>query len=161
MYHLEARSPRAKCWQGRFFQRATRKTVCLTPSSWQFAGSVWYSLVSGASFWALSSLSRGIWCSPCRYVCVQSPLSSKGTSHTGLGAHLIPESLCEVKVLVAQSRPILPPHGLWPARLLCPWNSPGKNNGVGCHFLLQTSSQPRDQTHISCTSRQILYRLSH
>ena len=28
-------------------------------------------------------------------------------------------------------------HGLWPARLLRPWNSPGKNTGVGCHFLLQ------------------------
>ena len=23
------------------------------------------------------------------------------------------------------------------ARLLCPWNSSGKNTGVGCHFLLQ------------------------
>ena len=29
------------------------------------------------------------------------------------------------------------PHGLQPARLLCPWDSPGKNTGVGCHFLLQ------------------------
>ena len=29
------------------------------------------------------------------------------------------------------------PHGLYPARLLCPWNFPGKNIGVGCHFLLQ------------------------
>ena len=28
-------------------------------------------------------------------------------------------------------------HGLQPARLLCPWDSPGKNTGVGCHFLLQ------------------------
>ena len=28
------------------------------------------------------------------------------------------------------------PHGLWPARLLCPWHSPGKNTGTGCHFLL-------------------------
>ena len=27
--------------------------------------------------------------------------------------------------------------GLEPARLLCPWDSPGKNTGVGCHFLLQ------------------------
>ena len=29
--------------------------------------------------------------------------------------------------------------GLQPARLrlLCPWNSPGKNTGVGCHFFLQ------------------------
>ena len=24
-----------------------------------------------------------------------------------------------------------------PARLLCPWDSPGKKTGVGCHFLLQ------------------------
>ena len=27
---------------------------------------------------------------------------------------------------------------LWdPARLFCPWDSPGRNTGVGCHFLLQ------------------------
>ena len=24
-----------------------------------------------------------------------------------------------------------------PAKLLCPWDSPGKNTGVGCHALLQ------------------------
>ena len=29
------------------------------------------------------------------------------------------------------------PHGLQPTRLLCPWNFPGNNNGVGGHFLLQ------------------------
>ena len=29
------------------------------------------------------------------------------------------------------------PHGLWPARLLSPWAFPGKDTGVGCHFLLQ------------------------
>ena len=33
--------------------------------------------------------------------------------------------------------PLLQPHGLWLTRLLCPWNSPGKNTGVGFHFLLQ------------------------
>ena len=27
-------------------------------------------------------------------------------------------------------------YGLQPARQLCPWDSPGKNTGVGCHFLL-------------------------
>ena len=27
--------------------------------------------------------------------------------------------------------------GLWSARILCPWDSPGKNTGVSCHFLLQ------------------------
>ena len=25
----------------------------------------------------------------------------------------------------------------WTTRLLCPWDSPGKNTEVGCHFLLQ------------------------
>ena len=29
------------------------------------------------------------------------------------------------------------PYGLWLARLLCPRDSPGKNDEVGCHFLLQ------------------------
>ena len=29
------------------------------------------------------------------------------------------------------------PYRRQPARLLCPWDSPGKNTGVGCHFLLQ------------------------
>ena len=31
----------------------------------------------------------------------------------------------------------LRPRGPQPTRLLHPWNSPGKNTGVGCHFLLQ------------------------
>ena len=29
------------------------------------------------------------------------------------------------------------PHRWQPTRLLCPWDSQGKNTGVGCHFLLQ------------------------
>ena len=29
------------------------------------------------------------------------------------------------------------PFGLQPTRLLCPWDSPGKNTGVVCHALLQ------------------------
>ena len=29
------------------------------------------------------------------------------------------------------------PHRQQPTRLLCLWDSPGKNTGVGCHFLLQ------------------------
>ena len=40
--------------------------------------------------------------------------------------------------LVAQSCWILlRPHGLQPTRLLCSRDFPGKNTGVGCHFLLQ------------------------
>ena len=29
------------------------------------------------------------------------------------------------------------PHRWQPTKLPCPWDSPGKNTGVGCHFLLQ------------------------
>ena len=38
---------------------------------------------------------------------------------------------------VIKACPTLGPHGLEPTRLLCPWNFPSKNTGVGCHFLLQ------------------------
>ena len=45
----------------------------------------------------------------------------------------------------------LRPHGLQPARLLCPWDSPSKNTGVGCHALLQGNlpnpgTEPRSPT---------------
>ena len=43
----------------------------------------------------------------------------------------------------------LRPHGQWLTRLLCPWNSPGKSTGVGCHCLLQGIFPPRDQTWVS------------
>ena len=36
-----------------------------------------------------------------------------------------------------QSCLTLRPHGRQPSRLRRPWNSPGKNTGVGCHFPLQ------------------------
>ena len=45
-------------------------------------------------------------------------------------------SLCACKVASVMSDSLRLP-GLWPARLLCPWDSPGKNIGVGCHALLQ------------------------
>ena len=35
------------------------------------------------------------------------------------------------------SRDPVRPHRRQPTRLPCPWDSPGKNTGVGCHFLLQ------------------------
>ena len=41
-------------------------------------------------------------------------------------------------VSVSQSSPdSLKPLGLKPPKLLCPWDSPGKNTGVGCHSFLQ------------------------
>ena len=44
----------------------------------------------------------------------------------------------EAKVLVIQScLTLCDPMDYLSARLLCPWNSPGENTGVGCHALLQ------------------------
>ena len=47
-----------------------------------------------------------------------------------------------------------------PARLLCPWNSPGKNTGVGCHALLQgiflTQGSNLNLLQLLCCS-QLLY----
>ena len=46
----------------------------------------------------------------------------------------------------------LQPHGWWLARLLCSWDSPGKNTGVGCHSLLQRIFQTQDLTQVSHTA---------
>ena len=49
-----------------------------------------------------------------------------------------PKLICVHACSVSKSCPILLwPHRLKPARRLCPWNFPGKNTTVGCHFLLQ------------------------
>ena len=39
--------------------------------------------------------------------------------------------------LVSKSCLALQPHGWQPARLLCPWDFPGRSTGVGSHFLLR------------------------
>ena len=41
---------------------------------------------------------------------------------------------CQVASVLSDS---VRPHGLQPTRLLHPWDSPGKDTGVGCHFPLQ------------------------
>ena len=46
------------------------------------------------------------------------------------------EGCCAVLYFVAQSCS-LQPCNLQPNRFRCPWDSPGKNTGVSCHFLLQ------------------------
>ena len=52
------------------------------------------------------------------------------------GSHLSQMSgcCCYVASVVSDS---VRPHRQQPIRLLHPWDSPGKNTGMGCHFLLQ------------------------
>ena len=40
-------------------------------------------------------------------------------------------------------------HGLYPIRLLRPWDFPDKSAGVYCHFLLRVFSRPRNRTGVS------------
>ena len=64
--------------------------------------------------------------------------------------------------LFAKSCPtLLQPQGLQPTRFLCPWDFPGKNTGVVCHFLLQGifPTQGSNQGLLHC--RHIVYQLSY
>ena len=73
---------------------------------------------------------------------VLGPLKLSSQRPTASSARICHPTTSCVCVCVCERRSVVPdslqPHGLWPASLLCPWNSPGKNTGVGCHSLLQT-----------------------
>ena len=54
----------------------------------------------------------------------------------------------------------LRPHGLQPTRLHCLWDIPGKDTGVGCHFLLQGIFPTQGSNPGLLHFRQILYQLA-
>ena len=61
---------------------------------------------------------------------------------TGLATYSQPNTYVELNTkptqgLVTVVSDSLRPHGLQPPRLLCLWDFPDKNTGVGCYFLLQ------------------------
>ena len=66
------------------------------------------------------------------------------------------ERACSVSKLCPVMSDSLWSHGLHPTRLLCSWNFPGKNSGVAISFF-RGSSQPRDQTCVSCIGKSILH----
>ena len=53
------------------------------------------------------------------------------------------------------------PHGLKFTRFIYPWNSPGKNTGMGCHFLLQGNFSTQGSNSDLPNYRPILYHLSY
>ena len=55
----------------------------------------------------------------------------------------------------------LQPHGLQPARFVCPLDFPSKNNGVGCHILLQGIFSTQEWNPGLLHYRRIRYCLSH
>ena len=59
---------------------------------------------------------------------------------------------CEVTSVVSNS---VRPHRWQPTRLYHPWDSPGKNTGVGCHFLLQCMKvKSESEVAQSCPTRR-------
>ena len=71
-------------------------------------------------------------CEQCLHTCVH--MYSQRKTHTQVQlTHTYTHTfvrVCYITLVVFSS---LRPCGLWPARLLCPWDSTGKNTGVGCH----------------------------
>ena len=55
----------------------------------------------------------------------------------------------------------LRPHGLQPTRLLCPWDSTGKNTVVGSHSLLERIFLTQGSNPGLLHLRQIIYHLSY
>ena len=65
----------------------------------------------------------------------EDPLEEGMATHSSILAWGIPQTEEPGRCSIVSDS--LLPHGLYPARLLCPWDSPGKNTRVGCHALLQ------------------------
>ena len=66
-----------------------------------------------------------------------------------------------VKVLVTQLCSTLWDSMDYSARQLCPWNSPGKNTGEGCHSLLQGIFPTQGLKLKLLHCRETLYHLGH
>ena len=99
----------------------------------------WYRQKSTATF--LLSFSRSTACQTLRTL-LSHTLSSLVREQINLRHPTQPDMarLCTAAAAAAeslQSWPSLRPHRRQPTRLPRPWDSPGKNTGVGCHLLLQ------------------------
>ena len=76
------------------------------------------------------------------YLSSQSSLLSQSSVHRGQGQRSsnspLPSEACVCACLVTSVvSDSLQRHGPWPARLLCPWDSPGKSTGEVLPFPLQ------------------------
>ena len=85
-------------------------------------------------------------------------LSSRGWPSSSTTAPCMQWYHVYVHLLLAESESVshsvmsnsLRHHGLYPGRLLFPWDFPGKNIGLDCHFLLQGIFPTQGPTQIFC-----------
>ena len=81
--------------------------------------------------------------SPCG--CKESDMTARLThTHSGHSIHAVVCCCCCCCCVASVVSDSVRPHRRQPTRLRHPWDSPGKNNGVGCHFLLQCMKVKRE-----------------
>ena len=100
-----------------------------------------------------------IWTWSCLPLC--DPLDCHKRPVPGFYVHGIFQARMVVVYSLSRVQTLLWLNGLKPARLLCPWNSPGKNTEEVTISYSRKSSQPVDQTSISCFSCICRWILSH
>ena len=115
--------------------QATREMQIKTTMRYDFTlGSLYISETENYMYWWRGGRTGALWQGKRYTLCgKQFDGSSKGSTDLPKARHWI---IIKVKALVAQAHS-LQSHGLKPTKLVCPWISPGKNTGVGCHSLLQ------------------------
>ena len=90
---------------------------------------------------------------------LRNSLSYKRVENSGTVRSQIPVRLWSISHS-AQMCPTLWSHGLRLTRLICPWDSPGKNSVLIAIFFSRGSFPLKDRTHVTCDSwigRWILY----
>ena len=117
-------------FQGKFVSWSGRIWYCKRIISKELSGTAYNSqvLLRGLTWlvWLLVEWLRGNWRHCNRWF---------AESHFKIKTSPVLKNCCYCSLLHCVQ--LLWPHGLYPTRLLCPWDFPGKNTGVGCHFLLQ------------------------
>ena len=100
--------------------------LLLCPWMWGISSQLLQCLLS---YWGFSDLG-------CGYLHIASLVKCTLDMGYLFTAAPVPCSPCTNAAKSLQSCLTLRPHRRQPTRPLCPWDSPGKNTGVGCHFLL-------------------------
>ena len=94
---------------------------------------------------------------PCVCVCVCVRACARTRTHVSCSVVSNPLYLCNPMDCSQSSSVTSQPI----TRLLCPWDPPGKNTGVSCHFLLQRIFPTQGSNPGLLHCRQSLYHLSH
>ena len=95
------------------------------------------------------------------FLLIQALMSGKQLKDRTQDVSCSPKEQLVIVVLVAKSCPTLETRRTVACQLLCLWDSPGKNAGVGCHFLLQGIFLTQGSNLGLLHCRQILYQLSY